>query len=88
MAKVAMKQDRRAKHNQGKCHTEGCENDAVIAGLCNPCYAYDYYWTRYKSAAERHAHAEKLVVRQNRMAGMTVRRTKKPKLRVVRGGRR
>ncbi len=59
----------KAPHNEGKCHTEGCERAAEVNGLCTPCNASDYYWRR-KNAAERRQRVKNLKLYQTRMESL------------------
>jgi hypothetical protein len=50
---------------------DGCENLALIHGLCGACYQSEIYWSKKKPAerAERRKHLTKLQSRQSMYSG-------------------
>lgn len=68
------------------CDTDGCENGATCAGLCNQCYQYAHYW-KHRGIAATVRHKKKLRIRTARIEAMVPNRTRETRGRAVRENR-
>ena len=65
--------------NRGECIIDGCGEPTYCCGLCSACYAWDHYWNKRKSAAERRHYIERqdrIKARVETIRNFTLRRVK------------